>query len=144
MGRYLYPSFFVKVPNATTVKIFLCQRGLLCYVHKDNLWWERSKKAQNSLCGLKGTKLFFFLFCVSIPMTYYKWQLLFSRLWESLVQYFVCWSYISQWPILKPRITLGFVLSFLIFVSNSILTHSFDLFKIKHKLHQYSSLIIKL
>lgn len=29
VGGYLYPSFFVKVPNVTTITMFICQRRLL-------------------------------------------------------------------------------------------------------------------
>lgn len=77
VGGYLYSSLLVKVPNATTIKI--CPRGLSCSLHKGIcLCWERSKVACNWLCGWKGKKKNLFC-CVSVPMTNFKWWLLFSR-----------------------------------------------------------------
>lgn len=100
----IYPSFFVKVPKATAIKIFIYQGGY-CDKHPKTLCIGVKEAGRNrhQHCGWKETSLLFSLsflfFFVRVPKSSFKW-VFFSGWPGYLLPYFVI-EYNKAWIVVR-------------------------------------------
>lgn len=87
----IYPSFFVKVPKATAIKIFIYQGGY-CDKHPKTvcIGVKEASRNRHQHCGWKETSLpfYFFFSFVGVPKSSFKW--VFFSGWSGYLHTHIC------------------------------------------------------